>query len=127
MDDTLKYLIFLTHDQIVFWLLQIILLLIFLYACIYPKYIAYRNERGGVNFTTTREEKSLKYLRNFASGFTSIILAVMISIADVAYGHKVFIFLLDIIIVLYLSYYNDWFRNKLIGIYSRIEQKEEKH
>lgn len=118
MNDIIKNLIFLTQDQITFWILQGVLLLVFIYALIH--------KHSGM-IVVKRGEKSTRYFYHFASSFISIILIVVISITDVAYGHKVLIFLIDVTIVLYLSFLNDWSRNKLVGIYSWIEQKEEKH
>jgi len=126
MNDIIKNLIFLTQDQITFWILQGILLLVFAYAFVRSKYEVYRSGKGGVSLILKRGEKSMGYFHHFASGFISVIIAVIISVADTAYSHKVFIFLVDVIIVLYLSYWNGWSKNKLVGIYSQIEQKEEK-
>lgn len=127
MNDILKNLIFLTQDQITFWMLQGILLSMLVYVFVYSKYEVYRKRQGGLSLMVTRGEKSIGYFHHFASSFISIILIVIISIADTAHGHKVFIFLIDLIIVLYLTYLNNWSRNKLIGIYSWIEQKKERH
>lgn len=126
MIDIIKNLIFLTQDQITFWVLQSILLLMLIYAFICSAHEIYYSGKGGVSFILKRGKKSRGYFHHFASGFISVIIAVTISIADTAHGHKVFIFLVDVIIVLYLSYWNGWSKNKLVGIYSQIEQKEEK-
>ena len=123
----LKYLIFLTHDKTTFFILQSILLFVLLYVIVYSKYRSYHNRKNGLGLVVRRGEKSNSYFHHFAFSFISVVLAVIIGIADTAHGHKVFIFLVDVIIILYISYYNSWSRNKLVGIYSRLEQKKENH
>lgn len=118
MNDIIKNLIFLTQDQITFWILQGIISSVFIYALIH--------KHSGM-IIVKRGEKATRYFYHFASSFISTILVVVISITDVAHGYKVFIFLIDVMIVLYLSFLNDWSRNKLVGIYSWMEQKKEKH
>jgi hypothetical protein len=47
-------------------------------------------------------------------GILSVVVTQIISLSEGGKGHKVFITLIDLATLLYLSFYNSWFRNKII-------------
>ncbi len=114
-----------THDQIVFWLLQFLLIGILFYAIFRSLQESFRNKYRGLRLSIKRGKVSIGYFNHFATFFITAILAVIFNITEVAQGYKVFIFLVNVAVILYLSYWNNWSKNKLIGLYGKIKDKKE--
>jgi len=60
-----------------------------------------------------------------AYGILSVIVVQIISVSDFAKGCKVFIVFVDLGTLLYLAFFNSWFRNKIIGFIVKSQTKEE--
>jgi hypothetical protein len=71
-----------------------------------------------------RGEKSWNYFY-IAYGILSVIVIQIISVSDFAKGCKVFIVFVDLGTLLYLAFFNSWFRNKIIGFIVKSQTKEE--
>ena len=72
-----------------------------------------------------RGETGWSYLY-IAYGVFSIILTQIISVSESFKGHKVAIILADLTALIYLFFYNGWFRNKVIGLISKSKKLKEK-
>jgi hypothetical protein len=70
----------------------------------------------------TRGEKSLGVLYT-VYGVTTIAYALIVQVADAASGYKAGIVFADYVILTYLCFFNRWFRNKIIGLYIRIQKE----
>ncbi len=110
---------FITQDRIVFWVLQAFIIGLSLFAFIRD----YLHKGSGL--AVTRGKESRQRLRIVASGFTSVVLSLIISVSKEAEGYKVFITIFDLICIYYLGLFNSWARNKIIGIYTKFESKVE--
>ncbi|MCD6295511.1 MAG: hypothetical protein J7M20_11490 [Deltaproteobacteria bacterium] len=71
-----------------------------------------------------RGEKSWNYFY-LAYGILSVIIIQIISLSDFGKGCKVFIVFVDLGTLLYLAFFNSWFRNKIIGFIVKSQTKEE--
>lgn len=71
-----------------------------------------------------RGEKSWNYFY-LAYGILSVIITQIISLSDFGKGCKVFIVFVDLGTLLYLTFFNSWFRNKIIGFIVKSQTKEE--
>lgn len=110
---------FITQDKIVFWALQAFIIGLSLFAFVRD----YLHKGSGL--AVTRGKESRERLRIAVSGFTSVILALIISVSTEAQGHKVFMTIVDLICIYYLGLFNSWTRNKIIWIYTKFENKVE--
>ena len=105
-------------DSVVFLILQIGLLAILVYAILGEQ----KMKRDMLNIK--RGEKSWNHFV-LAYGILSIIVTQIISISKFGYGYKVFITVADLAILLYLAFFNSWFRNKTIDFIAASKNKEE--
>jgi hypothetical protein len=113
------------RDEVSFWVLQSLIVGMLLYAIFRSMQESYRNKNRGIYLSIKRGKKSIGYFYCFSTFFTTAILAIVFSITDVAQGYKISIFLMNVVIVLYLSYLNNWLRNKLVGLFGMIQNKKE--
>lgn len=60
-----------------------------------------------------------------AYGILSVIVTQIISISEFGKGYKVLITVVDLALLLYLTFFNSWFRNKTIGFIIVSQSKEE--
>lgn len=61
-----------------------------------------------------RGEESQKFFY-FTYGFVSVIVLQFIQVSEAFVGHKVLIAAIDLSLIFYLSFYNGWFRNWILG------------
>ena len=114
--DLKQFLQCLLQDSITFFLLQICLVLIYLFA--------YTKEKisGGIRVTRSEEAQNFLYI---AYGIISVIWLQIINSSEAYKGYKVFYSALDSILILYLCLFNSWSRNKLMGYYIKFKTKVE--
>jgi len=105
-------------DSIVFVALHAGLLALFIYA-IWGQW-----KMKGDMPSVKRSEKSWNYFY-LAYGILSVVVTQIISISEFAKGYKVLITVVDLAILLYLAFFNGWFRNKTIGFIVASQSKEE--
>ena len=60
-----------------------------------------------------------------AYGILSVVVTQIISISEFGKGYKVMITVIDLATLLYLAFFNSWFRNKTIGFINASQTKEE--
>lgn len=75
--------------------------------------------------SVARGEKSWNYFY-LAYGILSLFVTQIISLSECGKGYKVFITLVDLGTLLYLAFFNSWFRNKIIGLIAVSQTKKEK-
>jgi len=73
-----------------------------------------------------RGEKSWNYFVIAYSALLAIVLT-SISIVDISWEYKVLGIIFLALILFYLCFFNDWFRNKIVGIMSKSQEKNENH
>lgn len=66
------------------------------------------------SLTVTRSDRSMAILAGIFAAAVGLY-ALAIEVADVLVGHKSFLILVDLCALAYLFFYNNWFRNALIG------------
>lgn len=111
-------------DKVIFPLFEVAFLLLFIYAFFYEK--ASFKKKGNLKVDVKRSKDTWE---NFplAFGIVSIVLMQIINSADALYGYKTFISIVNLLMLIYLSFFNGWFRNKVIGLIIRSQNKIEKH
>lgn len=108
----------LLSDKTIFPLLHLALLVLLLYA-LFREYQMRRD-----NSKVKRGDKSLGYF-SLAYGILSVIIIQIISISEWGKGYKVIITTIDLGILMYLTFFNSWFRNKTIGFVVASKNKED--
>jgi hypothetical protein len=83
---------------------------------------SYRMKRDDAS--VKRGEKSWNYFY-LAYGVLSVIFIQVISLSESGKGYKVYIALVDLGTLLYLGFFNGWFRNKIIDFVVKSQTKEE--
>jgi dipeptide/tripeptide permease len=113
--DFLKYI---CEDSVVFVILHIGLLASFFYAVLAER---------KMNHDMPKVKRGTESWNHFylAYGILSVIVTQIISISEFGKGYKVSITVIDLAILLYLAFFNNWFRNKTIGIIVASQSREE--
>jgi len=109
---------FYLSDKIIFPLFEGIFLLLFIYAL--------SHEKKCSNKVVTRGTGGWDIF-TLSFGVNSIVLIQIINSADALHGYKTIISITNLLMLIYLIFFNGWFRNKLIGIIIRSQNKKEKH
>lgn len=105
-------------DSVMMFLLHSGLLILVVYAV----FGSYRMKQDTAS--VKRGEKGWNYLY-LAYGVLSVIVIQIISLSDFGKGYKVAIALVDLCTLLYLTFFDSWFRNKIIGFIVKSQNKEE--
>lgn len=105
-------------DIVIILLLHLGLLILVLYAI----FVSYRMKLDCAS--VKRSERGWNYLY-LAYGVLSVIVTQVISLSEFGKGYKIFIALVDLGTLLYLGFFNSWFRNKIISFVVRSQTKEE--
>ena len=113
-----SYLNYLLSDYVIFLIFQLIIISIFLYALITD----FKNRKSGM--AVTRGETSWQYFPLFY-GLISVIFLQLINTTEAFKGYKTAITIVDQTVLLYLCFYNSWFRNKIVGLITKSKQKTE--
>jgi hypothetical protein len=105
-------------DLIIFLLFQFFIFL-FLFIAICKDYLN-KNSIAKVK----RGEISWNYF-NIFFGVMNVLLFQLINITEAFVGYKTVISIIDFFILLYLTYYNSWVRNKIVFYFLKSKEKEE--
>lgn len=105
-------------DTAMILLLHVVLLVLVLYAI----YGSQKMKRDMAS--VKRGEKSWNHFY-LAYGILSVIVTQIISLSECGKGYKVFITTVDLGALLYLAFFNGWFRNKVIGFIAASQTMEE--
>ena len=79
----------------------------------------WRRARGSVSAEVARGARSMTIL-NVAFGVGTVALALAVQVADAAHGYKVAIIVFDYVALSYLSFFNSWSRNRLLGLVGHV-------
>lgn len=107
-----------TKDNLIFPIFECIFLLLIIFAV----YKEFSRKRSGL--ALKRGSESWQNLA-FTYGVLSIILIELINSVDFVNDYKTILILLNLSALLYLCFYNDWFRNKVVGIIQKSKDKIE--
>lgn len=105
-------------DKVMIILLQLSLLILVLYRILGSQ----KMKQDGVS--VRRGEISWSQFP-LAYGILSVIVIQVISLSESGKGYKVFITLVDLGVLLYFAFGDDWFRNKIIEFVVKAKTKEE--
>lgn len=111
-------------DWFIFPLLQILLVLIFLNGLRLEW--GWFTKKSNLTAEVIRGEKSWAYFQLFF-GISSLVMLEIIAATEALVGYKTIITAFDLVILFYLCFYNNWFRNKIVGLFGKSESKHETH
>jgi len=101
-----------------FFVFVFIQLIFFIFTAI--SYLAnkrFLSKSGGLTAQVIRGKESLLKFE-FAWGILSFVLIELINISSAFSGYKLIFAALDVSLLFYLCFFNGWFRNKIIYLYS---------
>lgn len=118
--DTVKCLL---SDQVIFPAFQFGFVLLAIYAWAKDRGIFTR--KGSVSLTVKRGEESWKNF-NLAYGVLAVVFLQAINTTEAWKGYKSIITIVDLSLLLYLCFFNAWFRNKTLGVIHSSKEMEER-
>lgn len=107
------------QDRYIFWLFQG-LLIIFTLVGILTEFL---NSNSGKVVTRGAQSRNIFYI---IYGILSVVFLAIIQVTSQAREYKVFITIVDLLLLMYLCFFNSWSRNKIMGLYIKFESKVEK-
>jgi hypothetical protein len=99
------------------WLVEIPLLLLVLYA-------ALPTEPSGIQRDVKRSDNSLSYFYLFYTAFSVIVFWLPLTVES-AKSYRIVLSLFNLSATIYLCFFNAWFRNLIIGLVNRVRTKVE--
>lgn len=72
-----------------------------------------------------RGDKSKKIITRFSSVIISYLVLQIITNTEILKEYRVILIITNLSLVVYLCFFNNWFRNKIIGFYIKIENRME--
>lgn len=109
-------------DEVFFIILQLSFLLLWLNAERIEK--GWFIKKAGIGIKVKRGEETFKHFE-VVFGFTSLVMIEIIAAAQFLNGFKVVLMFINIAILVRLSFFNSWYRNKIVGLIVRAKKKEE--
>ena len=110
-------------DSIIFSIAQFLFLATAFIIYLHDK--GYFRNTGGVKTEVTRGDESWGHF-HAAFGFLSIFLLEVINTTEAWKGYKTIITFVDLLLLIYLCYFSSYFRNKIVGIFSKSKNMTEK-
>jgi len=114
-----KFLLDIVGDKYTFPFFEILFLLFVVYVVM--KDWKFRRSSGG---TVKRGKESWSYFY-LTYGIASVIMMQIISVSDSLKNYKVVISVVNLGLLLYMCFFNGWFRNKIVGIISKSKEMKE--
>ena len=108
----------LIQDKTTFWFIQFLLAFLVIFSLIVEKY----NGNSGRVVKRGRGGNKIFY---YAYGILSVVVLNIIQNSVAGIGYKVAITIFDLLLLVYLCFFNSWSRNKIIGVYIKFENKTE--
>jgi thiosulfate reductase cytochrome b subunit len=111
-------------DKFIFPLFEGAFLFLFVYALLHEK--GFLRNQSNLKLSV---EKGKESWGNFTLAFgiaSIIVLMQIINSADALHGYKTIISIVNLLMLIYLIFFNGWFRNKVIGLIIRSQKKIEK-
>lgn len=110
------------NDCYTFWIFEFLFVALLLQGVISD--LGWFRRRSGIKIALTRGYESWSYFA-FAYGTTAVVILEIINTTKAAEGYKTILTIADMLILLYLCFYNSWFRNHIVGIVSKSKNKIE--
>jgi|GEM_PF-6598459 len=79
---------------------------------------------GNVGFKIKRGEVSWAYFPLAYSILLTISIGI-ISVLEICYIYKILLIMVDSVVLFKLCFFNGWFRNKIVGLFSKSKKFEE--
>lgn len=115
----MNWLIYFKND---FWFLVIQFIIIVFFI------IAFAKDKMASGFARVkRGEESLKSIKKIFYIFINIFILVFISWCECIKPYRIFTFIVNTLLLFYLFFYSAWFKNKLVGFYSNINEKVDEY
>jgi hypothetical protein len=111
------------NDQFIFPAFQVGFLLLTAFAL--AKDRGFLTPKVSVSATVKRGEKSWNYF-HFAYALLVVVFVEAINTTEACKGYKTVVTILDLASLLYLCFFNGWFRNKIIRVINSSQQMEER-
>ena len=82
----------------------------------------------GSKLTVKRgKESQQKFIIVYTMLSPIVMLIFSIIEVEILKGYKLIIVIVNLIFLFWLTNYSNWFRNKIIGFFNKLQSKEEKH
>lgn len=108
-----------TQDKYIFWLFQGLLVIFTIIGIL----VEFSNSNSGRVVTRGSQSRNIFYV---IYGILSVIFLSIIQVTSEAKEYKVIITIVDLLLLMYLCFFNSWSRNKIMGLYIKFESKVEK-
>jgi hypothetical protein len=119
----MEFLCLILSDDVILPLFELVFLGLFIFAILRDR--GWFVTKGGLVTEVIRGEKSwnMFYL---AIGIASVVMMQVINSADALKGYKTIISILNLGMLLYLAFFNSWFRNQTVGFIAKSQEKKER-
>lgn len=121
MNNLFSILTLLASDCFILPLFELLFLVVFFYALAL--------EKGWIKSSgpaIIRRGENFNYFQ-IAYGITTLVLIQIINSAEALKGYKTIISFIDLVLLTYLTFFNSWFRNKIISFIIASQEKVEWH
>ena len=115
-------LLIILNDKVVFLLFEILFFGYFIYAILRDRGCFKREDT--VISSIKRCEQSWNNF-NLCFGISSVVLIQIINGSEVLIGYKTIISVVNLAMLVYLSYFNSWFRNNTINMVCKVKKRPE--
>lgn len=114
-------------DWVIFTFIQFLFLVFFMFVfMIDKKFFKNKNKnKSSLIVEVKRGEISWGYF-HFTYGLLSILILEIINTTEAFKGYKTLITITDLSMLLYLCFFSSWFRNKIVGVFSKSKELVEK-
>ena len=116
-----QYLLAIFCDRNVLAALHLFLVGLLSWALVRTAQAGWRIRQGAPNPKAVRSERSMNSLY-VIYGFATVTVTLAVEVSTAAVGFKTFLVLFDYIVLVYLFFFNSWFRNRLFGVLTRIRE-----
>jgi hypothetical protein len=114
-----------TSDEVLFLVLQLMLIGFAAFAKLTDARHARRAGRGGTTLQVGRSEQSMRLFYGTYAAITGVLIAVCLSV-EMVKQHRVIWVILDTFLIAYICLFNMWFRNKLVGRVAALSKLEKR-
>jgi hypothetical protein len=112
------------HDQFAFWVFEFLFFILFMRSVISD--FGWFNSNPEIAMALTRGDESWKCFV-FVYTTTALIFLELINTTKAVDDYKTIITIANMAMLLYLCFYNSWFRNQIVGIVMKSKDKVEQH
>lgn len=113
-NNILNYLVEISSDNVLFWVVQLSIVVLFVIAFIGNMIAKRRAGNGGVTASVERGKESMALFYSSYIALSGLLVALCLSV-EIVSTHKVFWVIFDTSIPVYICLLNPWSRNLLVG------------